>query len=105
MAGLYVAAIVGIALLLAISASVLIVRSNFGSRRLKMLQFLFVWLIPFIGPMVAIIIMRSTSRGHDSLTQSDAADENRLPGIGLESIRDHLVDHGGNDSMGGHGGH
>ena len=102
---LYVAAVAGLALVLAIAASVLISRADYGSPGRKTLQLLFVWLIPVVGPMVAIAILRSTGIGHTSRAQSEAADENLPLTLGNELIRDHLVDHGGINSHGGHDGH
>jgi len=105
MARLYLEAVVGLALVLAIAASVLIVRSNFGSPLRKASQFLFVWLIPLVGPIVAIVILRSTGSAHASPRLTDVEDVDGIAGIGPESIRNHLVDHSGIDSIGGHDGH
>jgi hypothetical protein len=55
--------------------------------------------------MVAIAILGSTGIGHTSRAQSEAADENLPLTLGNELIRDHLVDHGGINSHGGHDGH
>ena len=102
---LYVAAVAGLALVLAIAASVLISQADYRSSGRKSLQLLFVWLIPVVGPMVAIAILRSTGIGHTSRAQSEAADENSALSIGPEVARNQFDDHGGIDSHVGHDGH
>jgi hypothetical protein len=102
---LYVAAVAGLALVLAIAASVLISRADYSAPGRKTLQLLFVWLIPVVGPMVTIAILRSTGVGHTSRAHSEAADENFPLTIGDELVRDHFVDHGGINSHRGHDGH
>jgi hypothetical protein len=102
---LYVAAVAGLALVLAVAASVLISRADNSSPGRKTLQFLFVWLIPVFGPMVAIAILRSTGVGHTSRAQSEAAEEDASLTIGPEVARNQFVDHGGHNSHGGHDGH
>lgn len=99
-----VASILGLALLLDIAATVMLVRSTYPTRIQKILQIVFIWAIPFIGSIVVIAVLRETVANPRSRPGSGAGDV-WLPGIGpgSESSGGHHSHHGGGGDV-GHGG-
>jgi hypothetical protein len=69
------------------------------------MQFVFIWLVPIVGPIIAISILRMTNGAQQRLVQSHAPDDYGTAGMSSDIVSDHFVGHGGSDGAGGHGGH
>ena len=94
----------GLAALLDVIATVLLVRSTVATPRQKALQLVVIWLIPFVGSIIVIAILRETTSTRRARLASGSADE-WLPGSGPESESHpgHHGEHGGGGDV-GHGG-
>ena len=100
-----VVASVGLALvvLLNLVATVLIVRSDFETPLQKVLQLIFVWLIPLVGSTIVIAVLKAGRSDRKPRFDSGASGDVWMPGMGPESEggRGH---HGEGSGYSGHGG-
>jgi hypothetical protein len=97
-----IVSILGLALLLDIAATVLLVRSTVVTPPQKALQLAFTWAAPFVGSIIVIAVLRETIGTHQPRRESSAGDV-WLPGIGPESAGQH-AHHGDGGGDVGHGG-
>ena len=101
-----VVASVGLALvvLLNLVATVMLARSDFETRLQKALQLVFVWVVPFIGSIIVIAVLRSARSDHKPHFASDSPGDSWLAGSGPQSegLGGH---HGGHGEGGGDAGH
>ena len=111
MANVIALVILGSVVLLDVVATVLLIRSSVPTPVQKTLQVVFIWIVPLIGSIAVIAILKetiSTPRRHRG---SGSSGNEGLPGIGpeSESFRGHHGDHGGGADVGhgdaGFGGH
>ena len=103
-----VVASVGLALvvLLNVVATVLIVRSDFETQLQKVLQLIFVWLIPLVGSTIVIAVLKGARSDRKPRVDSVASGDVWMPGMGPESEggRGHHGGHGEGSGYSGHGG-
>jgi hypothetical protein len=94
----------GLAVLLDVIATVLLIRSTIATPLQKALQLAFIWAIPLIGSIIVIAILRETMSTPRACLAPGSGDE-WLPGIGpeSESHRGHHGEHSGGGDF-GHGG-
>jgi hypothetical protein len=94
----------GLAVLLDVTATVLIVRSTVATPLQKILQFVLTWAIPFVGSIIVIAVVKETIGTPRSRLKPGSGDE-WLPGMGpeFEASGDHHGHHGGGIDV-GHGG-
>jgi hypothetical protein len=97
-----IVSILGLAVLLDVAATVLLVRSTVATPLQKALQLAFAWVVPFVGPIIIIAVLKETIATPRSRRESGAGDV-WLPGIGPES-GGHHAHHGDGGSDLGHGG-
>ena len=98
--------ILGSAVLLDIVATVLLVRSDVATPLQKMLQVLFIWVLPFVGPIIVIAVVKETPFGVKVRRGSDTSGQTWFAGIGPGSgdAGGFHHGHGGGGGEGGHGG-
>jgi hypothetical protein len=93
-------------------ATVLVIRSSVLTSVQKTLQLMFTWVVPFIGSIIVIAVVKETLSNPRSCREFGPSSEVWLPGIGPESggagghhdghIGSGDVGHGGNAGFGGH---
>ena len=93
----------GLAVLLDVVATVLLVRSDTVTPPQRVLQLIFTWAVPFIGSIIVIAIQKETAFVSSGSFQSGSSADVWLPGIGPRS-ETHRGDHGGHGGDIGHGG-
>jgi hypothetical protein len=101
----------GLALVLSLVATKILIRSDFESRFQKSAQMILIWVIPFVGAILVIAVLsQSKVRQMRPLNGSEGG-ASWMPGMGPESSREsgqhsHWGDsgHGGHGGGGGHGG-
>jgi hypothetical protein len=92
-------------------ATMLLIRSSVPTRVQKTLQLLFIWIVPLVGSIAVIAILKENISTPKRDLGSVYAGNEGLPGVGpaLESFRGHHGDHGGGGDVGhgdaGYGGH
>jgi hypothetical protein len=94
--------LVAIALILNVSATVLLVRSDFESRYQKTMQGSLVWLVPLVGAIVVIAILTNSTTVGKSASGTDATGV--LPGSDGDLNR-YCSDDASRWGHGGHEGH
>jgi hypothetical protein len=94
----------GLAVLLDVVATVLVVRSTVATPLQKTLQLVFTWAIPIVGSIIVIAVLKETISIPRARLRSGSGDV-WLPGIGPESESSggHHGAHGGGGDV-GHGG-
>lgn len=94
----------GLAVLLDVAATVLIIRSTVATPLQKALQLASSWAIPFVGSIIVIAVVKETIDSPQSRRGSSSSDA-WLPGNGPESegTGGHHGHHGGGGDV-GHGG-
>jgi uncharacterized membrane protein YgcG len=104
-------ALVALALvvLLNLVATVMIARSDFETPLQKTLQLVFTWVVPFIGSIVVIMVLRSARSDHEPCLASNSSGDAWLLGSGPQSegFDGHHGGHcegGGDAGPGGDGG-
>jgi hypothetical protein len=90
-----------LAVLLNLVATVMLVRSDFETPLQKVLQLVFAWVVPYVGSIIVIAVLRGARSDNKPRFASDASGDTWLPGIGPNSDRD---EGGGDPGNGGHGG-
>jgi hypothetical protein len=97
----------GLAVLLNFVATIMLSRSDFETPIQKVLQYSFIWIIPFVGSIIVIAVMKSAHSHDKSRFDSGSAGSIWLPGIGTDS-GSMGVHHSGHGEVGssdvGHGG-
>ena len=90
--------------LLNLAATVMLVRSDFETPLQKVLQLVFVWVIPCVGSIIVIAVLRGARSDRRPRFASDSSGDAWLPGSGPESegFGGH---HGGHGESGGDAGH
>jgi len=93
-------------ILLDIVATALLVRSDIAAPLQKALQLVVIWVIPFIGPIIVIALVKENTFAPRARSESEASGATWLPGIGPESgeASGFHHGHGGGGGVGGHGG-
>jgi hypothetical protein len=94
----------GLAVLLDIAATVVIVGSTVSTPLQKAFQLAFTWAVPFVGSIIVIAVLKETIASPRARLSPGSADE-WLSGIGPESEASggHHGGHGGGGDV-GHGG-
>jgi hypothetical protein len=96
----------GLAVILSLVATKMLIRSDFESRFQKSVQMILIWVIPFIGAILVIAVLsQSRVRLTRPLNGSDGGNT-WMPGMGPESSSRESGHHSdwGNGDHGGHGG-
>jgi hypothetical protein len=95
----------GVVVLLNLAASVFIARSEFGTPLQKTLQLIFAWIVPLVGSIIVIAVLRVTRPARQRRFESSSSGNSWLPGIGTESESAHghhgAMESGGDASHGG----
>jgi hypothetical protein len=83
-------------------ATTMLFRSDFESRFQKSAQTVLIWLVPVVGAILVIAVLRNSTTAWKPPLSSDAAGASSFPGSDGDLNR-----HGGNqsDPWGGSGGH
>jgi uncharacterized membrane protein YgcG len=111
MATVIASVILGSVVLLDAVATVLLIRSSVPTPVQKTLQLVFIWIVPLVGSIAVIAILRETILTPRRHLGSGSSGNEGLLGIGpeSESFRGHHGDHGGGGDVGhgdaGFGGH
>jgi hypothetical protein len=98
--------VLGSMVLLNIAATTLLARSNVATPLQKTAQVIFIWVVPFIGSIIVIALLKETNSIGKVPEGPDAMGRTWLPGIGLESgdSGGYHHGHGGGSGETGHGG-
>src|SRR5450432_1526473 len=104
MATVATSVVISVVGLLNVIATVMLVRSDFETPLQKVLQLVLVWIVPFVGSIIVIAVLRGASSDYNPRFRSDSASDVGLPGTGpmSESFGGH---HGGHGDVGGEVGH
>jgi uncharacterized membrane protein YgcG len=96
----------GLASLLNLVATAMLVRSDFETPLQKVLQLVFAWAVPFVGSIVVIAVLRSARSDPKPRFASTSSGDAWLPGSGPESegFGGHHSGHGEGGGDAGHGG-
>lgn len=94
---------VGLVILLNLTATWMLARSDFETPLKKGLQLVLAWTVPVIGSIIVIAVLRSTGSGKSRSGGSEGSGDFWQPGIGpvSDTSEGH---HGGFGEGGGHGG-
>jgi hypothetical protein len=95
----------GLAAVLSLVATKMLIRSDFESRFQKSAQMILIWVLPFVGAILVIAVLSQSKAGLTrSLNSSDGGDT-WMPGMGPESSRESgHHSHSGDSGHGEHGG-
>lgn len=91
----------GLAVLLDVTATALVIRSTVATPLQKVLQLLLTWAVPFVGSIFVIAVVRETMGSPRSRLEPGAGDI-WLPGIGPDS-GSHHTDHSSGSDVGNGG--
>jgi hypothetical protein len=103
MATIVASLILGAVVLLNLVATLFIARSEYGSPLQKVLQLMFAWVVPLVGSVIVIAVLKVTSPARESRFDSGSLGRSWLPGIGPESETTH-GHHSGHGESGGDAG-
>ena len=73
--------VIVVALLLNFVATILVWRSSSYTTQQKRIQTLLIWLLPFLGALLCLIVMRETRRRATAASKSNSPHESP-PGVG-----------------------
>lgn len=90
--------------LLIVVATAFIARSDFETPLQKTLQLIFAWVVPLIGSIIIIAVLKATRPERERAFDSGSSGKSWLPGIGPESESGH-GHHGGHGEGGSDAGH
>ena|SRR5882757_10608621 len=92
--------------LLNLVATVMIARSDFETPLQKVLQLVFAWVVPCIGSIIVIAVLRGARSDRKAYPASDSSGDTWLPGSGPQSegFGGHHSGHGEGGGDVGHGG-
>jgi hypothetical protein len=79
------------------------VRAEFGSPLQKAIQLVFAWVVPFVGSIIIIAVLRATLPKRERCFDSGSLGSSWMPGIGPES--ESALGHHSQGESGGDGGH
>jgi hypothetical protein len=101
-----VSVVLGSMVLLNIAATALLARSDVATPLQKTAQVIFIWVVPLIGSIIVIALLKETNSFGKVPEGPDAMGRTCLPGIGLESGDSSGIHHGHEAGGGdvGHGG-
>jgi uncharacterized membrane protein YgcG len=93
--------------LLNLVATVMLARSDFETPLQKALQLALVWIVPCVGSIIVIAVLRGARSDHKHRFATDSVANAELPGTGpmSESFGGHHGGHGEGGGDGGGGGH
>jgi hypothetical protein len=101
----------GLAVILSLVATKMLIRSDFESRFQKSAQMILIWVIPFVGAILVIAVLSQSKVRLTRPLNGSKGGDTWMPGMGPESSREsghhsHWGDsgHGGHGGDGGHGG-
>jgi hypothetical protein len=104
MATVVASVVLGSVVLLNLVATAFIVRSEFGTQLQKAVQLIFAWVVPLVGSIIVIAVLKVTRPERERRLDSGSLGNSWLPGIGPESETAH-GHHGGHGEAGGDAGH
>jgi hypothetical protein len=104
MATVVASVVLGSVVLLNLVATAFIVRSEFGTPLQKAVQLIFAWVVPLVGSIIVIAVLKVTRPERERRLDSGSLGNSWLPGIGPESETAH-GHHGGHGEAGGDAGH
>ena|ERR1700722_9051694 len=98
--------VLALVVLLNLVATVMLARSDFETPLQKALQLVFAWVVPIIGSIIVIAVLRSARSDHKPRKASDSSGDAWLPGSGPQSegFGGHHGGHGEGGGDTGHGG-
>jgi hypothetical protein len=104
MATIAAAVLISVVVLLNLVATVMLARSDFETPMQKVLQLVPVWIVPCVGSLIVIAVLRGARSDYNPRFRSDSASDVGLLGTGPtpESFGGH---HGGHGDVGGEAGH
>jgi hypothetical protein len=104
--------LLGLALLLNVAASLLLLSSTVATPVQKVLQLVFVWAVPFVGSIIVTAVLKETASNPRFRRDFGSTSEVWLPGIGPDSSSAgaHRLEYTGSSEAGhgddaGFGGH
>jgi hypothetical protein len=102
----------GLGVLLNLVATVMLARSDFETPLQKVLQFVLIWVVPFIGSIMVIAVSKAAYFDRKPHPNSDVSGSGWIPGsdvvLGRDTSHHSYGEHSGFDGHGGdagHGGH
>jgi hypothetical protein len=102
----------GLGVLLNLVATVMLARSDFETPLQKVLQIVLIWVVPFIGSIMAIAVSKAAHFDRKPHPNSGASGSGGIPGgdvaLGRDRGHHNYGEHSGFDGHGGdtgHGGH
>jgi hypothetical protein len=106
MATVATSVVISVVGLLNVIATVMLARSDFETPLQKVLQLVLVWIVPFVGSIIVIAVLRGARSDYNPRFRSDSASDVGLPGTGpmSESFGGHHIGHGDVGGEAGHGG-
>jgi hypothetical protein len=90
--------------LLNIVATVFIVQSETATPRQKALQLIIVWVVPLVGAIIIIAVLKATGQERERSFDSGSSTTSWMPGMGPESDHSHRGGYGEGSGDAGHGG-
>jgi uncharacterized membrane protein YgcG len=96
--------VISVVVLLNLVATVMLARSNFETPLQKVLQLVLVWMVPCVGSIIVIAVLRGARSDYNPRFESGPASDVGLPATVpmSESFGGH---HGGHGDAGGEAGH
>jgi hypothetical protein len=106
MATVVASVVISLVVLLNLVATIMLARSDFETPLQKALQLVFVWIVPCVGSIIVIAVLRGARSDHKPRFASDSASNAELPGTGpmSEGFGAHHGGHGEGGGDAGHGG-
>src|SRR5712664_3279650 len=90
---------IGLTVLLNLVATVMLVRSDFETPLQRAIQLAFIWVVPFVGTIIVIAILRGARADIKTGGDSNLSDAFRsLGGPESDTFSDHHGGHGGGDA-------
>ena len=104
MAAVVASVVISLVVLLNLVATVMLARSDFETPLQKTLQLVLVWIVPGVGSIIVISVLRSARSDYKPRFASDSSAAPGLPGSDSmsETFGGYHGSHGGSDA--GHGG-
>jgi hypothetical protein len=96
----------GLGVLLNLVATVMLVRSDFETPLQKVLQIALIWVVPFVGSIIVIAVLKGAYFDRKPHPDSGASDSGWMPGSDVALGRDtgHHGSYGEHSGFDGHGG-
>jgi hypothetical protein len=98
--------VISVVVLLNLVATIMLARSDFETPLQKVLQLVLVWIVPCVGSIIVIAVLRGARSDYNPGFRSDSTSDVGLPGTGpmSESLGGHHSGHGDVGGEAGHGG-